>query len=378
MNERSVGVDLDLCVWIKESLDPNPYRVINSSVKTDYWAQVVAILAPVVPRVRRLRITSDFHLARGLQRMLASMMQFCTIGTINTLEINAWNEGSLIPLQVYRSVLGGNRQTTTDQFNTFLSTVRVLHLRNVSIPPSSTAYHGLVELVIESPGASWLPSGAGMVQILSACPALRLLSLENTYPTSPIPPHIKSIPLEQLRCLELKCKYPERLTSFLKFLQLGSQRLTVKLNICEEIEFVGHFRAFLERNTTVYALYVSPIDDKAWFSVLLHGLSGLSILTLERCDFADPSLIQHFEAEGLSPFTPWSCLHTLRLEQCIVRFDLLDYIAGSRYLKRLALVECRVRNHDSEALTPVAVSEIAQIFAHSEHLAISVESSGGE
>ncbi|KAG8719036.1 hypothetical protein FRC09_011711 [Ceratobasidium sp. 395] len=315
-------------------------------------------------------------MARELQPILACMMRFCTISKIDILEITPWHRGPLLTRRVYRTKPHHNWRPTADQLNSFLSAVRVLRLRDVSLPVNSSAYHGLVELVLQSTGDFRLPNGEELVQILSACPALRLLSLENTYPTSPIPPHIASISLEQLRCLELKCKYPERLASFLGLLQLGSQRLTVKLNICEEIEFVGHFRTFLERNTTVYTLCVSPIDDKAWFSALLHGLSGLSILTLEHCDFADPSLIQHFEAEGSSPFTPWACLHTLRLEQCIVRLDLLEYLAGSRYLKRLTLVGCRVRNHDSEELTPVTVSEIAQVFAHSEHLAISIESCG--
>ncbi|KAG8784648.1 hypothetical protein FRC12_018444 [Ceratobasidium sp. 428] len=376
MDERSAGGDLDLCVWVRESLDPDPYRVIDPLAETDYWAEVVAVLSPIAPRVRRLRIASDFYMARELQPILACMMRFCTTGTIEILEITPWHRGPRLTRPVYRTKPHHNWRPTADQLNSFLSAVRVLRLRDVSLPFNSSAYHGLVELVIQSTGDFRLPNGEELVQILLACPALRSLSLENTYPTSPIPPHIESISLKQLRCLELKCRSPECLASFLGVLQLGSQKPTVKLNICEEIEFVGHFRTFLERNTAVYALCVSPMDDKAWFPALRHGLSGLSILTLERCDLADPSLIQHFEAEGLSPFTPWACLHTLRLEQCIVRLDLLEYLAGSRYLKRLTLVECRVRNHDSEELTPVAILEIAPIFAHSQHLTISVESSG--
>ncbi|KAG8720727.1 hypothetical protein FRC08_018343 [Ceratobasidium sp. 394] len=245
-----------------------------------------------------------------------------------------------------------------------MSPIRVLRLQNVWIPAESSVYTDLVELSLISTDNMRLWTRKQMAQILSSCPGLRWLSLKNVYPgedSSPIGP----IHLKQLQRVELVCDDPNRLAPLLQLLRLEGPGLAIKVDICKEPKFVEQFRAFIGRCSNIAALSVRPKDGKAWFAPLRHGLSRLPMLTLEHCDFEDPDLVQYEETRpGLA--VPWPCLRNLRLEHCIIQLDLLDFLTGSRYLERLVLVQCKVRNPHSEDPIPVVLSEIARQLAHSD------------
>ncbi|KAG9081474.1 hypothetical protein FRC06_005538 [Ceratobasidium sp. 370] len=198
-----------------------------------------------------------------------------------------------------------------------------------------------------------------MVLILSSCPELRLLSLNNVVVDSYIPPD--PIILEQLQQLELRCDYAEYLIPLLRLLHPKDQCLTIRIDVAEGFEFAAQFRDFFRRTPMLTTLHIRPEDKTTWFASLPASSNKLSALTLEGCDFSDPVLARFVSAEPENNHIMlWPMLRSLRLVRCILDLDTLSYMTINRSLEILELAGCEIQNPATKTYAPATLSMLEQ------------------
>ncbi|KAG9091634.1 hypothetical protein FRC06_000485 [Ceratobasidium sp. 370] len=367
MTQRSLGATIDLSIRVRKELRP-PRDLVEQRIITlteNTLAGLISVLTPLAPQTYRFKIFSDAYSGSQLQPILTCMAKLCSTGLLEAITVHAAND----PLRSTRLFGWADSHLidppTAHQINRFMQPVRVLDLREAFIPWDSGLYQGLTELSVRLTGVTRDMSCDRLGQILSACPALSLLSLKNVYATCSRGASALHEPiyLEHLQRLELICARPLRLMHLFQVLRPTSQRLDVGLTLAQELEFVEQLRTFFNEKSIVTTLHVRPKIKTAWFAPLHKSLYRLSQLTLEGCDFADPDLAIFVRTEHYNRGTvPWPLLYELRLLDCLIDLELLECLATSPFMERLRLVDCQVRSSDSGRLTPATMSMFQPVF----------------
>ncbi|KAG9124634.1 hypothetical protein FRC07_010844 [Ceratobasidium sp. 392] len=199
--DRSRGAPLD--VYISESeLVSVPGRDLASWNISD----IAGFLAPLMPRVRALKVHSQSSSADTLIRaLIAGWIQHGCIGRAEVLEICVDEELDVVELPGEE-----NDEITQNNLTTFFGSLRTLRLQNTLIDRSFAIHSGLVELWLESIG-NWYPTQVEIVGILAASPRIRLLTLINLDIREPLISMPNPVALNELEVLTLEAAYPEYL-----------------------------------------------------------------------------------------------------------------------------------------------------------------------
>ncbi|QRV97151.1 F-box-like protein [Ceratobasidium sp. AG-Ba] len=277
-------------------------------------------------------------------------------GSVNLLE---WNGSNLLPAP------------SNTRFDNLMKPVSILRLQNAYIPVDHSVYHGLVELSLISDGKTQLPTPAQMAQALSACPELKRLVLKNVYAKGNHGhPDPGSVRLLKLSYLDLECTKPRNLVPLLKMLQPAGQRLTLRISLSDEPEFIENFHAFTDRCMSISDTIIKPAEPNVWFGPLNSYAPKLTKLTLENCDFGDSNLGSYSRKEFAEGSILWPHLHSLILNRCKIDPSLLEVLTGSRYLEIIKFWNCEVKVSYSHTPVQATESMFKYLFAHSDVIII--------
>ncbi|KAG9099572.1 hypothetical protein FS749_000940 [Ceratobasidium sp. UAMH 11750] len=116
----------------------------------------------------------------------------------------------------------------------------------------------------------------------------------------------------------------------------GTVPLYLKIELEGSPTFNEELGLFFNRSnvTTLWA----KAGETSWFSTLRHHLSRLESLTLEGCNFSDPSLVGFLDEQhsGRAP-SLWPCLTSLRLLNCYIKADTLERLLAAYRVGRVRI-----------------------------------------
>ncbi|KAG9084215.1 hypothetical protein FS749_005397 [Ceratobasidium sp. UAMH 11750] len=330
---RSASAPLSIDICHSNEGFNDPLEVSDSGI-----SKLISVLAPIASQIRHLKTSS--YLASCLHDyVLICLVNFGTPGLLASLEVEVEEcEGyplELFPLKVPKQLESPSPQ----RIDEFLQSITNLILSGFIISWESPIYSGLVELSVFFPDSidGYTHGPEDLAQALQSSPQLRVVSLTNHeyandgLSTAPTPP----IYLKDLQSLTLSSG-ANGYSPLLPLFAPGTVPLYLKIELEGIPTFNEELGLFFNRSnvTTLWA----KACEQSWFSALHHRLSRLESLTLEGCDFSDPSLVGFLDEQhtGRTP-SLWPCLTSLRLLNCYIKGDTLERLLAAHRVGRVQI-----------------------------------------
>ncbi|KAG8720728.1 hypothetical protein FRC08_018344 [Ceratobasidium sp. 394] len=354
-------------------------NLVAEHITDDVLAQLCDLLAPLAPRIHVLDVYSDVYAGSELQAILACATQLCASGALHMLVIHAKDNPDTSTQMLPWDPLHIINSPGDDQLNRFAEPVEVLHLVNVSIDWSNNLYRGLTELSITFTDLVDHLSCSQMVQILTGCPELHRLSLNNLYAVGWDGPdaELRTVNLCRLDYLKLVCSDPKLLAPLLQILRRPTgQWLHVRIGVDDEPEFVEQLQAFFRESRNVSILDVTSGNGTGWFTPICNGLDdSLARLILRGCDFADPDFVHFISTSKNRHRNLWSWLRMIELDYCTVDTASLEWLTCRGFVQVVKLTDCYVRDPGSGVCTLASLSMFTSKLPR--HVSVTIENQEG-
>ncbi|KAG9082922.1 hypothetical protein FRC07_014064, partial [Ceratobasidium sp. 392] len=326
-------------------------------------SQAVTFLAPLMPRVRALRINSDKSPATKLvSSLLYCWVQNGVIGTAKELGIR-----SNIDLQELElpgiSPNARDRSLRPQELSAFLSSLSNVHFENVALNWGHQIYSGLTEICIEFAFQShWFPSQPDVANLLAANPGLRSLLLYGVRIRAQNASVPTPVPLDHLKVLGLETMDAKDLGLILPLISSTSDAIRVSLSLNDDPTFISAARAFFSRTkvTLLHADGALPGGDPT-ISALFVYMPYLHTLVVQCCNLSEDVLqdLVHRRASDNKSMDFWPALRQLYVLQCDTNPQILRQIVDIHAPRMLWLYETRLNNRSGYSL-PQARTELQE------------------
>ncbi|QRV97060.1 F-box-like protein [Ceratobasidium sp. AG-Ba] len=345
--QRSRGALLD--VSISES-----DKATERNAEATYWSvsRAVEFLAPLFPRVRKLKVHTDDGLAQIIAKRFAkSWVNQGAVGSAEALDIRL-EEG----LEVV-SLPGDETDLSPQSFNAFFTSLRVLRLRNALIDLNGLGCTGLEELHLQYlPG--WNPTASEIATILQANPRLRSLAFIDISFFSDLPATTDPIALDRLEVLTLEGGIPFNLWSVLRLIKSSSDAVRLSFSMGNDAQYIDSLHSFLGRCRVTMLHLQGETRSELHISAILTPMPFLKTLIL-RYFTLDDKILQDFLRQRSSDPQP------LHLWPNLESFYLLGSNPSRDFVSRLGSL-----------LLPAQELLIGEDPARHEEILIEVEESG--
>ncbi|QRW11614.1 F-box-like domain-containing protein [Ceratobasidium sp. AG-Ba] len=345
--QRSSGALLD--VSISES-----DKATERNAEATYWSvyRVVEFLAPLFPRVRKLKIHTDDGLAHIITKQFAkSWVNQGTFGSAEALDIRLEEGLGVVSLP------GDETDLSPQIFNAFFASLRVLRLRNALIDLNGLGCTGLEELHLQYlPG--WNPTASEIATILRANPRLRSLAFVDISFFSDLPATTEPIALDRLEVLTLEGATPFNLWSVLRLIKSSSDAVRLSFSMGNDAQYVDSLNSFLGRCRVTMLHLQGETPSELHVSAILTPMPFLETMVLRYFTLDDTILQEFLRRRSSSPHPP-------HLWPNLERF----YLLGSNPSRDFV-------SHLGSLLLPAQELLIGEDPARHEEILIAVEESG--
>ncbi|KAG8708336.1 hypothetical protein FRC08_018943 [Ceratobasidium sp. 394] len=356
--ERSQNVPLYVNIRDHNYRDDDlPYTTTWQHVK-----KLVKFLAPLMHRVYAL----DINATLGEIDMFSSVMKSWIKNGSTSVEKTLQVFNNLKLFSEDPSGLWFGPESNAERFNTFFRTINRLLLRYCRISRDIQFHEGLVELHLEGVISHHYPSQQEFVEMLAACPRLRILALVNYWVEPSEEETPGQVTLNHLQSLSLETDDPGySLAPIFPLLLIGPKALAMSLTPEKDTQFIAEAKAFFGRTNVTKLCVRDRVRQSSSTALLSFPIPHLETLAIENFDIFGQAFEDFFGPNGEGEGTAlWPRLHTLYLK---------DLSIDASCLRKLVLLHPSIKKLHIYRPRPVGKRDALMTDEECNHLDNSVD-----